>query len=273
MTRPSQIEPLALTAFYCCALRAADAASPNPVCGDTFAARFMDDETLARLRPLLRFRGPSVSNVARHRIIDDIVRNAIQQNSALKIVILGAGLDTRAFRLKGGQWWELDDASLIAFKDERLPSHTAPNPLTRIAIDFKSADLREYLAPIASGGDTLVVLEGVSMYLPSAALTNTATAVRDALSDAPIVCDLMSPAFRRRFSKGLHRELQRLGAHFAPNPTHPRLAIEAAGYRLNSAISIVDRARQAGTVRIPSWLLNSLLRELRDGYAIHTFAR
>jgi hypothetical protein len=110
------------------------------------------------------------------------------------------------------------------------------------------------------------------MYLPSAALTHTATAVRDALSGAPIVCDLMSPAFRQRFSKGLHRELQRLGAHFALNSTHPRLAIEAAGYRLKSVISIVERARQAGTLRIPSWLLNSLLRELRDGYAIHTFA-
>ena len=230
----------------------------------------MDDETLSRLRPLLRFRGPSVSNVARHRIIDDLVRNALRENSALKIVILGAGLDTRAFRLKGGQWWELDDAALIAFKNERLPSHTAPNPLTRIAIDFKSADLRETLAPLG-GGDTLVILEGVSMYLPAAALTSTVTAVRDGLNGAPIVCDLMSPAFRRRFSKGLHQELQRLGAHFAAVETHPRLTIEAAGYRLKSVISIVDWARQAGTLRIPGWLLNTLLRELRDGYAIHTF--
>ncbi len=64
------IQPLALTAFYCCALRAADAASANPVCGDSLAARFIDEETLARLQPALRFSKPAATNVARHRIGD-----------------------------------------------------------------------------------------------------------------------------------------------------------------------------------------------------------
>jgi hypothetical protein len=85
------------------------------------------------------------------------------------------------------------------------------------------------------------------------------------------VCDLMSPAFRERFSKPLYRELGRLGAHFALNTTHPRLAFEEAGYRAKEVISIVGRAREAGTLRFPRWLLNSLLRELRDGYAVWTF--
>ena len=273
MVNPSDIEPLALTAFYCCALRAADAASTAPVCGDTFAARFIDDSTLARLRPLLGFRGPAASNVARHRIIDDIVRQALVANSALKVVLIGAGLDTRAFRLAGGRWWEFDDAALLALKEQRLPANTAPNPLTRVTIDFRSADLRDYLAPLAGNEDALVVIEGVSMYLPTAALTKTCAAVREALPRASIVCDLMSPKFRQRFSGGLHRALQSLGAHFASNPTHPQLAIEAAGYRVENVVSIVERAREAGTLRIPRWLLNSLLRELRDGYAIYTFTR
>src|SRR5262245_16788237 len=124
------IEPLALTAFYCCALRAADAASAQPVCGDDRAAAFIDDKTLDRLRPALSIRGPAASNVARHRIVDDIVRDALANDRARRIIILGAGLDTRAFRLEGGRWWEFDDAALFAFKEERLPAHTAPNALT-----------------------------------------------------------------------------------------------------------------------------------------------
>jgi methyltransferase (TIGR00027 family) len=267
----STIQPLALTAFYCCALRAADAASVRPVCGDDWAARFIDDDTLARLQPVVRFRGPAASNVARHRIIDDIVRNALARNRARRIVILGAGLDTRAFRIQGGQWWEFDDAALFAFKEARLPVHTAPNPLTRTPVDFSRAELRDYLAPLSGNDDALVVLEGVSMYLPSAVLAKTAAAVRAVLPRASIVCDLMSPAFRARFSGGLRRELGRLGAHFAADPTHPRLTLEAAGYRATNVISIVGRAREAGTLRIPRWLLNSLLRELRDGYAVSTW--
>jgi methyltransferase (TIGR00027 family) len=266
------IQPLALTAFYCCALRAKDAASARPVCGDNLAARFMDDETLARLKPALDFRGPAASNVARHRIVDDIIRNALAKNPALRIILLGAGLDTRTFRIEGGQWWEFDDAALLAFKEERLPAHSAPNALTRTPVDFSRAELRDYLTPLAGDDEALVVLEGVSMYLPNATLEKTAATVRTVLPHASIVCDLMSPAFRERFSGGLRRELGRLGAHFAPNPAHPRLAFEAAGYRAKDVVSIVGRAREAGSMRIPRWLLNSLLRELRDGYAVWTLA-
>jgi methyltransferase (TIGR00027 family) len=264
------IQPLPLTAFYCCALRAKDAASARPVCGDDLAARFIDDETLARLQPALSFRGPSASNVARHRIIDDTIRNALARNPALRIILLGAGLDTRAFRLEGGQWWEFDDAALFAFKEARLPAKTARNPLTRTPVDFSRAELSDYLAPLAGEDEALVVLEGVSMYLPNATLEKTAETVRVVLPRASIVCDLMSPAFRARFSRGLRRELGRLGAHFAPNPTHPRVAFEAGGYRAKDVVSIVGRAREAGSLRIPRWLLNSLLRELRDGYAVWT---
>jgi methyltransferase (TIGR00027 family) len=265
------IQPLPLTAFYCCALRAADAASATPVCGDSLAGRFIDADTLLRLGPALKIPGPAASNVARHRIIDDIVRSSLAANRNRRIIVLGAGLDTRPFRLEGGQWWELDDAALLAFKEERLPARTAPNALTRIPVDFTQAELSDSLTPLAGDDEALVVLEGVSMYLPTATLEKTAATVRAVLPRASIVCDLMSPAFRERFSGALRRELGQLGAHFAPNPTHPRLALEAAGYRQTNVVSIVGRARDAGTLRIPRWLLNTLLRELRDGYAVWTW--
>lgn len=269
----SDIQPLPLTAFYCCALRAADAASAKPLCGDDFAARFIDEDILTRLQPALRFRGPAASNVARPRIIDDILRDALATNPARRVIVLGAGLDTRAFRLKGGRWWEFDDAALFVLKEEKLPARTAPNALTRTAVDFSRAELHDYLAPLAGDDDALVVLEGVSMYLPTVILEKTVATVCKVLPHATIVCDLMSPAFVRRFSGGVRRELARLGAHFAINSTHPRLAFEAAGYRASDVVSIVGRAREAGTLRIPGWLLNSLLRELRDGYAVWTFTR
>ena len=271
MANHSSIEPLALTAFYCCALRAADAASARAVCGDDRAAAFLDDETLARLEPALGIRGPAASNVARHRIIDDIVRDALAKDRALRIIILGAGLDTRAFRLEGGQWWEFDDAALFAFKEERLPARSAPNALTRTPVDFSRAELHDYLAPLAGDDEALVVLEGVSMYLPSATLEKTAATVRAVLPRASIACDLMSPAFRERFARALRRELGALGAHFAPYTTHPRFAFEAAGYRAADIVSIVGRAREVGSLRIPGWLLNTLLRELRDGYSVWTW--
>jgi methyltransferase (TIGR00027 family) len=268
----ADVQPLALTAFYCCALRAKDAASARPICGDSLAAKFIDDATLARLQPALAFRGPAGSNVARHRIIDDIVRGALAKNPARRIILLGAGLDTRAFRLTGGQWWEFDDAALFAFKETRLPANTAPNVLTRIPVDFSQAQLHDYLAPLAGDDEALVVLEGVSMYLPTAILEQTAATISAVLPRAYVVCDLMSPRFRDRYAADLRRELGLLGAHFAGDSAHPRLSLEAAGYVPKDVISIVSRARDLGSLRIPRWLLNSLLRELRDGYQVWHFA-
>ncbi len=267
----SPLPPVARTAYYCCLLRAADARRADPLCGDTLARRFLDTEVEGTLLPLLRFRGPSESNVARHRLVDDIIRAAIEENAEQRIFVVGAGFDTRAFRLPAGQWWEFDDPALFALKESHLPAATAPNPLRRIAVDFGRDALDRHLAPLAGDDAALVILEGVSMYLADAALTAFARAVRTALPRARIVCDLMSPAFNRRFGGGLRRELERLGAHFAPRAAHPRHAIEAADYRATACASIVDRARQAGRLRIPAWLLNTLLRELRDGYAVWVF--
>jgi methyltransferase (TIGR00027 family) len=265
------MQPVALTAFYCCALRAADAASPSPVCGDTFAARFIDEATRSKIKPLLRFRGPAAGNVARHRIIDDMIRDSIKEDPFRRVILLGAGFDSRAFRLSGGRWWEFDDSALFALKGKHLPADSAPNPLVRFPTDFRRERLSDRLAPLAGDDPALVVLEGVSMYLPPAILTELATAARVRLPRAHFVCDLMTTAFCRRFGRGLLRELRSLGAEFAITDTHARLAIEAAGYRPVSITSIVGRAREAGTAQIPGWLFNTVLRELRDGYAVWRF--
>ena len=81
----------------------------------------------------------------------------------------------------------------------------------------------------------------------------------------------MSPAFRHRYSAGLRRELAKLGAEFAETDAHPWTAIETVSYQAREVRSIVGRAVEAGSLPLPRWILNSFLRELRDGYAVFTF--
>ncbi|MEQ1756758.1 MAG: SAM-dependent methyltransferase [Vicinamibacterales bacterium] len=264
--------PVARTAFYCCALRADDAERVRPVCGDTFAARFLDDDIRAQLRPMLRQSGSSASNVARHRLIDDLLRDALKANPQRRVLLLGAGFDTRAYRLTGGRWWEFDSAEVVDFKEQKLPAASAPNALTRVPVDLGGAQVAAALAPFAGDDDAIVVMEGVSMYLTPAALTETARAIRTHLPDATFICDVMTQAFCRRFSRSLRRELSQMGAEFEFGSSHPKESIEAAGYRAVANASIVGRAREAGTVKVPSWILATFLRELRDGYQVWTFA-
>jgi methyltransferase (TIGR00027 family) len=263
--------PVARTAFYCCILRADDAASPRPVCGDALAARFVDDEVRRGLEVPLRHRAPAASNVARHRLIDDLVRRRLAEDTATRIILLGAGFDTRAFRMSGGRWWEIDDPALLAFKEERLPAAGAPNPLVRIPISFQTESLAEHLAPLGGNDRALVIVEGVTMYLADETLAELARAVRSAFPHATLICDLMTPGFARTFGRRLRRDLARLGADFRRRRGHPRRIVERAGYAARERLSIVGRAREVGTFRIPGWVFHTVLRGLRDGYAVWVF--
>lgn len=266
-------EPVARTAFYCCVIRADDARQAHPVCGDTYAERFVDDTIRRDLAPLLSLAPPAASNVARHRIIDDLVREHLAAHPNARIVLLGAGFDTRAFRIAGGRWFELDDPPLLAFKEQRLPAAQATSPLTRIPVAFDREPPDRFLAPLGGDDEALVILEGVSMYLSDRALGDLAGALARLLPRATLVCDLMSPAFARTFSRTLRRRLANMGALFGAQAGHPRAPIEATGYRCRQRISIAGRAADAGTVPIPRWVLATVLRTLRDGYQVFVFTR
>jgi methyltransferase (TIGR00027 family) len=266
------VDPIAKTAYYCCGVRMADARSARPVCGDELAQRFMDAEARALFKRFEHFRGPNASNAARHRIIDDLLRERLAAESGLRVLLLGAGFDTRAFRLQGGQWLELDQPALIARKEAILPASEAPNPLQRLTIDFARERLADKLAPWAGAAPTMVVMEGVSMYLGPEELASTLHTLGQLLPGHTLVCDLMTRTFARRYSGRLRRRIMELGGNFAELLDDPEGLITAQGYRPLARHAIAGRAVEHGSIPLPRWLFNTLLRSLRDGYQVHVLA-
>ncbi|MBI2395136.1 MAG: class I SAM-dependent methyltransferase [Deltaproteobacteria bacterium] len=127
--------------------------------------RFADAVSLGRSRHL----------ALRTRAIDDGTHAAIE-GGARQLVIVGAGLDARAWRLpslRDTVVWEVDHPSTQAWKRARVAELP---PIARdvrfVASDFERDDMRERLA--AAGHDptapTVFVWEGVTMYLSSAAI-------------------------------------------------------------------------------------------------------
>jgi methyltransferase (TIGR00027 family) len=266
------MDPIAKTAFYCCGIRAEDARSPNPVCGDALAQRFMDDEARAVFERFRGFAGPNAANVARHRLIDDLLRERLRERPDLPVVLLGAGFDTRASRLAGGRWLELDQPALIARKEAVLPAAGAPNLLERVAIDFASERLAEKLTPWHGNADAVVVMEGVSMYIEPDVMRATLATLREALPSHTLVCDLMTRTFARRYGGPLRRRIEEFGGTFAELSDDPAALVVGAGYLRVEARSIPGAAVDFGSARIPRWLLATLLRSLRDGYRLYVFA-
>ena len=137
------MKPISKTAFYCCGVRMQDAERSNPVCNDIYAKTFMNEDGLKILEAFKDETRTNTSSVARHRIIDDLLRQELLANPNLSVVIIGAGFDSRAYRLKGGTWVELDEPHVIAYKNDRLPVSSSENELHRIPIDFSTDSLEE----------------------------------------------------------------------------------------------------------------------------------
>ena len=122
-----------------------------------------------------RWPGMRSSVVARTRLIDDWLSDAVR-DEADQVVMLGAGLDTRAWRLQALARtivYEVDHPSTSVAKQQRLARwHADLRRVRFVQVDFDRQSLPERLAD--SGFDatrrTIVVWDGVTNYLQADAV-------------------------------------------------------------------------------------------------------
>jgi len=267
------MKPISKTAFYCCGVRMQDAELPKPVCDDVYAKVFMSQEGLQILETFKDETGPNTSNVARHRIIDDLLRQELRTNPNLCVIIIGAGFDTRAFRLTGGAWVELDEPQVIAYKDERLPASKSPNELHRIPIDFSTDSVEEKLSPFSNRGPVIVVIEGVFMYLEQGVINELLWTLRRLFPRHKLICDLMTRKFFENYGKTIHEKLTGMGATFKFTVENPEEIFLNNEYRLVDTISIVEQSVRFKMSRAPSLIWKLFRRFIPRGYSIYVFSR
>ena len=116
--------------------------------------------------------------ISRTRFIDDL----IEKSTSIDIeqyVILGAGYDSRAHRLKLPsklKIFEVDQHEVQERKRSRLPDNTTNKAnVIYISIDFNQQSLKEQLlnAGFDQNKSTIYTLEGVSQYITREALNST----------------------------------------------------------------------------------------------------
>lgn len=265
--------PISRTAYYTLAVRAADAESAHPILGDRFAQRFMNDDARAVWEEFKSFTPPNASNAARHAMIDEHLRRALAADPLATIVIIGAGFDTRAFRLPGGRWFEIDEPEILTYKESRLPADTAPNPLQRIAIEFDTASLADTLATIAAPASVHLVIEGVLMYLSREQKLSLLHAVSARFPQHTLYCDLMRKRFFETYSRDIHQKIVGMGATFTDMAERPEGLFIEQGYTLVDMASVPLYAVERGSIGIPAFAVRYLMRTLREGYVIAVFRR
>ena len=122
--------------------------------------------------------------ISRTRYIDDLIEESTFANIE-QYVILGAGYDSRAHRLKLPsklKIFEVDQSEVQELKRLRLPDNM-PNKesITYVDIDFNHKSLKEELINVGfdQNKSTIFTLEGVSQYISREALDATLKEVAD----------------------------------------------------------------------------------------------
>lgn len=178
------------TAQYVALYRAFETYEPRraPLFHDPFAVGFLSRSQAllvraSRMRLLRgaleryadhRAPGSRTSAIARTAYIDDAVRAAVASGID-QIVLLGAGFDCRAHRMRelvGATVFEVDRADTQEVKRARVPAHPS---VRYVAVDFLRDDAGTALS--AAGWDaarrTMFVWEGVTGYLTEGAVART----------------------------------------------------------------------------------------------------
>ena len=109
------------------------------------------------------------------------IDDAVLASDAEQIVILGAGLDARAVRLRrspGARFFEVDHPNSQRWKRSRLAAARTPcasDGAVYVPVDFTCQSLATELtaAGFARGLSSMFVWEGVTMYLPRATTVQT----------------------------------------------------------------------------------------------------
>jgi methyltransferase (TIGR00027 family) len=247
-----------------------DAERTAPVCNDTYAKLFMNEDGLNILEAFKDETRPNASNVARHRIIDDLLQHELDADSDRLIVLIGAGFDSRAFRLKGGSWVELDEPQVISYKNERLPSEKSSNELQRIPIDFASESVADKLARF-SNRPAVIVIEGVFMYLEQQNVDSLLQILGRLFPKHKLICDLMTREFFENSGKSVNEKITGMGAPFKFTPDRPEEVFLKAGYELNDKICISEKSVVFHMQNIPAIVLEGIRSSLPRGYSIYVF--
>jgi O-methyltransferase involved in polyketide biosynthesis len=189
-------DEVTVTAYLTAVVRAEATADTCLEFKDEYASRFADlcPRWIRKITQVTA--GPSVI-VARTSIIDNIVSELVSAGSFDVCINLGAGFDSRPFRLNwppGCLIVEVDAAPIFDVKDRLLPAVHQAVTLERLRCDVGDVGkLVDLLVPHTAGRRLLIICEGLLSYFSDSYIASLAAGLLKLGVSATWVCDVISP--------------------------------------------------------------------------------
>lgn len=132
--------------------------------------------------------------IARTIVLDQLTRTWLAANPGAVVVNIACGLDTRCYRMHGySHWYNLDLPETIAVRKKLLPEDGTISQIAMSAMDDWGGEITESDAP------TLVIIEGLTMYLSEADVKRIFSVISKRFKKATVLVEIMNPIVVKRF--------------------------------------------------------------------------
>jgi methyltransferase (TIGR00027 family) len=171
MVDDSSVTHVTDTAFWVAHFRAKESQRAAPAFHDPLAGLLSGNRGRQIARSIPRAAMVQWGMVVRTSAIDQLIYESLQ-SGVDTVLNLGAGLDTRPYRMKlpaDLQWIEIDFPAIVRLKNSKLLEHKPVCKIERIEMDLLDrAARREIFARYgAASKNLLVITEGFISYFPS----------------------------------------------------------------------------------------------------------
>ena len=255
------------TALWVAHYRAVESERPDAHFRDPYA-RALAGERGARIARSQQFGERNAwAFVARTVLIDRMIADAIRAGVDL-VINLAAGLDTRPFRMDlppALRWIEVDLPGILEYKEQILGAAVSRCSLERVRLDLSEEGARRALFTRldASARDTLIVSEGLLIYLSPAQVSSLARDLGAQPTFRHWIIDLSSPGLMKMLARQTGQAIVEAGAPFQFAPFEGPDFFRPLGWTPVRVESLLKAARTQNRL---SWFMK-LMAALPEGKA------
>jgi methyltransferase (TIGR00027 family) len=202
---PGAITHVSDTALLVAGCRAIETERPDALVRDPFVARLAGDRGIAMFRTLPHPEIMAFGMAIRTRFIDELILDALASTALATVVSFGSGLDTRPWRLNlppDLRWIEVDFPAVLDYKDELLAAETPLCRRERLPVDLNDPAQRARVYAAVGRSPTLMLTEGLLMYLPAQTVRSLASEPPRESGIAHWICDIVTSSFTQAIGGG-----------------------------------------------------------------------
>jgi methyltransferase (TIGR00027 family) len=260
MTTP--INDVSDTSIWVATYRALESKRADALFQDPLAEKLVGERGPQIIAQIKRSYSVEWSVIIRTLIIDDFITTAVAEGVDT-ILNLGAGLDTRPYRMKLRQnlkWIEVDYPHIIELKNEKLKDDRPTCSLERVKLDLGNLVARKEFFSNLNGKSkkVLVITEGVIPYLSLEETVSLGSALREQKNFSLWIVDYIDPSLMKYIEKMRRDDLK--NAPFKFNPENWEQFYTKVGWKVKEMQYLSEVAINVGRPYNLPWYQKIMFR-------------